>query len=87
MKKIFLMAIIALIGFSGCATDKAYEVGKSVYIGGKSVVKANDDLIRKSTMDTLKNVDRVAVGYNTIRTEVRTDLKKKIVDTNSTKIK
>ncbi len=67
MKKIFLMVIIALIGFSGCATDGVYDVGKAVYKGSKEVVKQNKDLISEKTMKSLKNVDRVATGYDTLR--------------------
>jgi uncharacterized protein YxeA len=87
MKKV-LMVLIALI-FVGCATDGLYEVSKSVYKGGKSVVKANKDLINDKTLKSLKKVDRVATGYDTIRSEVRktTDKKKPLlVDINSTKI-
>lgn len=85
MKKILLMAIFALLVFSGCATDGVYNISKDVYIGGKKVVEKNKDLIGENTMETLGTVDRVAVGYDTIRSEVRHTNKKKYVDINSTK--
>jgi len=89
MKKLILIIGLVLL-LTGCATDGVYSVGKSVYIGSKTVVKANKDLIGDKTFKGLKKVDRVATGYDTIRSEVRktTDRKKPLlVDTDSTRIK
>ena len=96
MKKIFLMAIIALIGFSGCTgvvtkheyttqeLDKAYNVGKVVYKTGKVVVKVVAPKIGTETMEALKKVDKVAISLDKVRTETK---KNKDVITVSTKTK
>ena len=96
MKKIFLMAIIALIGFSGCTgvvtkheyttqeLDKAYNVGKVVYKTGKVVVKVVAPKIGTETMEALKKVDKVAISLDKVRTETK---KNKDVTTVFTKTK
>lgn len=89
--KLSLIVVLSLL-FSGCATDGAYEVAKVAYIGGKQIVVINSDLIDDDTMAELKKIDRVAVTYDGVRTEVKKtidateDLKatKTISDTNST---
>lgn len=81
--KVMLILLIAVL-FSGCATDGAYSVAKIAYVGGKQIVVNNADLIDADTMAELKKIDRVAVTYDGVRTEV----KKNIVmeDLNTTTI-
>ncbi len=68
MKKIMMMLMIAvaMLSFSGCATDGVYGVGKAV-------VKSNNDKIKPETLDKLKRYDRT-------RTSVREtiDIKKDV---------
>ena len=64
-------SIAALVLLSGCATDGVYNVGKTVYIGGKAVVIANADLLPQETLDKLDKVDDMATRYDETRTIVK----------------
>lgn len=68
--KVMLILLIAVL-FTGCATDGAYSVAKIAYVGGKQIVAINADLIDADTMAELKKIDRVAVTYDGVRTEVK----------------
>ena len=81
--KLSLIVVLSLL-FSGCATDGAYEVAKVAYIGGKQIVVINSDLIDDDTMAELKKIDRVAVTYDGVRTEVKKSIA--TVDLNDAKI-
>lgn len=73
MKKLLIIVVLSLL-FSGCATDGAYQVAKVAYIGGKQIVVINSDLIDDDTMAELKKIDRVAVTYDGVRTEVKKNI-------------
>lgn len=68
MKKIMMMLMIAvaMLSFSGCATDKVYIKGKTVYKAGKTIVKTTGIKSKK-----LKAIDKTATSYDTIRETVR----------------
>lgn len=66
-----ILAITVALLFSGCATDGVYNVGKTVYIGGKAVVIANADLLPQETLDKLEKADEIAARYDTMRTSVK----------------
>lgn len=85
MKKVLIMAIFALL-VAGCAYDeekaeRAYEISKGVYKVGKAGVKVMSDKIDPGTLETLKEVDSIAVKVD----EVRTELKKPVAPTPSEK--
>lgn len=80
MKVIIIMCVCLL--FSGCATDGAYSVAKTVYVGGKAVVIANADLLDEETISKLENVDNYATRYDTARTALKKAMD--AVDTNLT---
>lgn len=84
MMKLSLIVVLLLL-FSGCATDGAYEVAKVAYIGGKQIVVINADLIDADTMNELKKIDRVAVTYDGVRTEVKKTVDA-MEDLNATKV-
>ena len=83
MMKLSLIVVLSLL-FSGCATDGAYEVAKVAYIGGKQIVVINSDLIDDDTMAELKKIDRVAITYDGVRTEVKKNIA--MEDLNTTTI-
>ena len=78
-----LSTLILFLG--GCATDGAYNVAKIAYVGGKQIVVINADLIDADTMAELKKIDRVAVTYDGVRTEVK-KLEDVTEDGNATKV-
>lgn len=80
--KLLIVTLFASVLLTGCVTDKAYTVGKTIYIGGKAVVIANSDLLDEETLEKLKSLDDKAVRYDTARTII-----KKTVDGASTKNK
>lgn len=82
--KLSLIVVLSLL-FSGCATDGAYDVAKVAYIGGKQIVVINSALIDTDTLDELKKIDRVAVTYDGVRTEVKKTIDA-TEDLNATKI-
>ena len=66
-----LMLLVAL-QFSGCAaTDKVYNAGKTIYIGGKEVVIQNADKLSPETLNKLERLDDYAGRYDNARTVVR----------------
>ena len=81
--KLSLIVVLSLL-FSGCATDGAYEVAKVAYIGGKQIVVINSDLIDNDTMAELKKIDRIAITYDGVRTEVKKNIA--MEDLNTTTI-
>ena len=76
-----IIVVLSLL-FSGCATDGAYEVAKTVYVGGKAVVIANAYLLDEETISKLENVDNYATRYDTARTALKKAMD--AVDTNLT---
>ena len=81
--KLMIIVVLSLL-FNGCATDGAYEVAKVAYIGGKQIVVINSDLIDDDTMAELKKIDRVAITYDGVRTEVKKNIA--MEDLNTTTI-
>ncbi len=73
MKKIliatatFAMAVM----FTGCVTDKAYEVTKTIYVGGKKIVINNAEKLSPETLEKLEKLDDYAVKYDETRTVVK----------------
>ena len=90
MSKLKIVAItLAILGlgvcaFTGCATDKAYNVAKTIYIGGKAVVIQNADMLDKKTLDTLKKADDYAKRYDKARAIIKKSIEKS-ADTNLSK--
>ena len=84
MRKLVMLSTLVLF-LGGCATDSAYSVAKIAYIGGKQIVVINSDLIDADTLDELKKIDRVAVTYDGVRTEVK-KLEAVTEDGNATKV-
>ena len=74
-----VVSILLLLMFSGCTTDGAYGVARSIYVGGKEVVIANADLLDESTLEKLKTLDDAAVRYDKGR-----ELVKKHMDADDT---
>lgn len=79
MKKV-LHVILADLLLSGCSLTSLYEVGKPLYIGGKKVIIKHWEKLPTDVQDKLIKVDKGLVTYD----EVREDVKKYIVDANST---
>ncbi len=74
MKKLFLMIITAFMTvgvFTGCVTDKAYAVTKTIYVGGKKIVINNADKLSPETLEKLEKLDDYAVKYDETRAVVR----------------
>ena len=69
-----IILLLLMLSLSGCVTDRAYDVAKVAYIGGKQIVVINSDLIDDDTMAELKKIDRVAVTYDGVRTEVKKNI-------------
>ena len=70
MKKILGLVILCglvLCVFTGCATDRFYQAGKTVYIAGKQVIIANWDALPEEVKEKLKKVDAVASQYDKAR--------------------
>ncbi len=72
MLKNLLAGCIVVIGLNGCLSDKAYQSGKVVYTGAKSVYTELDNKSNK-----LKNLDKVIVTYDVVRTAVKEKIIKK----------
>lgn len=74
MKKLLIICVGCLVAFAfaGCATDKAYGVGKAVYKGGKVVVKELP--LSENKKAKLSKVDSVATTYDKSRSTVRNSL-------------
>ena len=81
--KLLALLITALL-FSGCATDALYQVGKTVYIGGKKVVIHNWDELSPDVQAKLKAVDKYATKYNEGREIIKEELDASQVDGGST---
>jgi PBP1b-binding outer membrane lipoprotein LpoB len=72
--KYILIFILAIL-FSGCVTDKIYNAGKVVYIGGKKVVIANSDMLDEKTLEKLKSIDDKAIRYDSSRKIIKDSVK------------
>jgi len=67
MKKVIILAVMALVVFSGCsAMDATYGKAKGVYKAGKTVYKT---VPVKS--NGLEAIGKTAEAYDGLRTEVR----------------
>lgn len=74
MKKLFLMIITTFMMvamFTGCVTDKAYAVTKTIYVGGKKIVINNAENLSPETLEKLEKLDDYAVKYDETRTVVK----------------
>jgi len=69
MKHTLLVAIAALIAFSGCSRmtpsvaatwAQMYDTTKTIYVKGQEVVITNADLLSDETLAKLKSVDEKA---------------------------
>ena len=70
MKRLGLFVILcglAVCFLTGCATDRFYQAGKTVYIAGKQVVIANWDALPKDVQEKLKAIDEIATQYDKAR--------------------
>ena len=77
MKKVLIILVATLVSvalFSGCATNGVYNVGKTIYVGGKAVVVMNADLLDEKTLNTLKKADDYATRYDDARGVVKKSL-------------
>ena len=81
-----IAAIIAVMLLSGCATDGVYNVGKTVYIGGKAVVIANADLLPQETLDKLEKVDELATRYDETRSTIKEVVEQSKEEVNEKKL-
>ena len=82
--KYILISALAVFAFSGCVTDKAYGIGKTIYVGGKAVVIQNADMLDENTLDKLRSIDDYATRYDKARGIVKKSLEKN-TDVNSSK--
>ena len=74
MKKLFLMIIATFMTvamFTGCVTDTAYAVTKTIYVGGKKIVINNAEKLSPETLEKLEKLDDYAVKYDETRTVVK----------------
>ena len=73
MKKLFLMMIATfmIVAFTGCVTDTAYEVTKTIYVGGKKIVINNAENLSPETLQKLEKLDDYALKYDETRAVVR----------------
>ena len=67
-KRLSFVILCGLTLFSGCATDRFYQAGKTIYVAGKQVVVANWDALPKDVQEKLKMVDKIATQYDKART-------------------
>jgi len=84
MKKILAFVILCglvLCTFTGCATDRFYQAGKTIYVAGKQVVVANWDALPKDVQEKLKMVDKIATQYDKARTVLKPAVEKAIEET------
>ena len=77
MRGIVMCMMVALL--CGCATDGAYGVAKTIYVGGKEVVIANADLLDETTLEKLEKIDDLACRYDKGR-----EIVKKSMDADDT---
>ncbi|NPA65117.1 MAG: hypothetical protein GXO16_09120 [Epsilonproteobacteria bacterium] len=91
MKKMLGLVILCgfvLCVFTGCATDRFYDAGKTIYIAGKKVVVANWDALPADVKEKLKKIDELATRYDKARSIVKPALeaaKKELADGGSGK--
>lgn len=71
--------LLLMLSLSGCATDGAYGVAKTIYVGGKEVVIANADLLDETTLEKLEKIDDLACRYDKGR-----EIVKKSMDADDT---
>jgi len=56
---------------TGCATDRLYQAGKTIYIAGKQVVIANWDSLPPEVQEKLKRIDQIATQYDKARSVLK----------------
>lgn len=73
MKRILIAtATFAMVAmFTGCVTDTAYAVTKTIYVGGKKIVINNAENLSPETLEKLEKLDDYAVKYDETRAVVR----------------
>jgi len=84
---VILWGIVGVI-FAGCATDRFYQAGKTVYIAGKQVVIANWDTLPADVKEKLQRLDAAAAQYDKARTVLKPAVeaaKKELADGGSEK--
>jgi len=75
---IVILCGLAICAFTGCATDRFYQAGKTIYVAGKQVVVANWDALPKDVQEKLKMVDKIATQYDKARTVLKPAVEKAI---------
>ena len=81
MKRLGIFVILcglALCLLTGCATDRFYQAGKTVYIAGKQVVIANWDALPKDVQEKLKAIDEIATQYDKAREVLKPAVEKAV---------
>lgn len=73
MKRILIAtATLAMVAmFTGCVTDTAYAVTKTIYVGGKKIVINNAENLSPETLEKLEKLDDYALKYDETRAVVR----------------
>ena len=71
MWKKLIVSLVIVGCFSGCATDKLYNVSKTIYIKGKEVVIENYDSLDEDTKRKLEAIDELATKYDETRVEIQ----------------
>ena len=66
-----IAAFMTVAMFTGCVTDKAYAVTKTIYVGGKKIVINNAEKLSPETLEKLEKLDDYAVKYDETRTVVK----------------
>lgn len=75
MKKVVLLLSFTVFILTGCVSQEAYELTKTIYIGGKKVVIANADKLSEETLKRLERLDNYAVSYDVGRKIIIDELK------------
>ena len=72
MLSMLLLTVGVVTVMTGCAaTDKVYNAGKTIYIGGKKVIIQNADKLSPETLNKLERLDDYAGRYNNAREVIR----------------
>ena len=78
---IVILCGLAICILTGCATDRFYQAGKTIYVAGKQVVVANWDALPKDVQEKLQMVDKIATQYDKARTMLKPAVEKAIEET------